>query len=196
MTSPLRRQALYLSYFTVGYNILEGIVSVAFALIAGSPALLGFGIDSFVESLSGAVMIWRFSAPSDHRERRAAQLVGFALLVLATYVAYDSATRLYLQEKPEPNPVGILIAVISLVAMPILFTFKRRVASAIHSRSLLADAKQTLACILLSVALLICLGFNYSFGWWQVDPIAALVIALFLTREGFRALKEHEMCHC
>jgi divalent metal cation (Fe/Co/Zn/Cd) transporter len=185
-----------LSYFTVGYNILEGIVSVVFALAAGSPALLGFGIDSFVESVSGLVMVWRFSAPGDHREQRAVQLVGFALLVLASYVAYESAAQLYFNEKPEPSPIGIVIALVSLVTMPILFIFKRRVAKAIQSRSLLADAKQTLGCILLSVALLFGLGFNYLFGWWQADPIAGLLIALFLAREGFGAVKERDLCQC
>lgn len=194
MASPFHRQALWLSYFTVGYNILEGIVSVVFALAAGSPALLGFGIDSFVESLSGLVMVWRFSASDNHREQRAVRLVGLALLGLASYVAYESATQLYFNEKPQPSPVGIVIALVSLVTMPALFVVKRRAAEAIQSRSLLADAKQTLGCILLSVALLFGLGFNYLFGWWQADPIAGLLIALFVAREGIRAVKEHDLC--
>jgi divalent metal cation (Fe/Co/Zn/Cd) transporter len=189
------RQALLLSYFTVAYNILEEIMSVVFALLAGSAALLGFGVDSFVESLSGLVMVWRFRA-GEHREQTAIRLVGFALLMLAVYVAYESATQLYFGERPEASPVGIIIALVSLVVMPALFVLKRRTARAVNSRSLLADATQTLGCILLSVALLIGLGLNYLLGWWQADPIAGLVIAGFLAREGYRALKEHELCAC
>ena len=179
MTQRLHRQALLLSYFTVGYNVLEGVVSVAFAVIAGSPALLGFGVDSFVESLSGLVMVWRFKG-GEHREQTAIRLVGYALVILAAYVAYESVTQLYFREKPEPSPVGIAIAVVSLVVMPILFLLKRRTANMVNSRSLLADAKQTLGCILLSVALLFGLGTNYLFDWWWADPIAGLVIGLFL----------------
>lgn len=192
-----QQQALRLSYFTVGYNILEGVVSIVFAIAAGSSALLGFGVDSFVESLSGLVMVWRFTGESgEHREQSAVQLVGSALLVLAAYVVYESTTQLYFGEEPEPSPVGIAIAVVSLVVMPVLFLLKRRVAKAVNSRSLLTDSKQTLGCIFLSVALLFGLGLNFLFGWWQADPIAGLVIAAFLVREGYRALKERELCAC
>ena len=193
IATPIQRQALRLSYFTVGYNVLEGIVSVVFALAAGSPALLGFGVDSFVESLSGLVMVWRFRA-GDHREQMAIRLVGLALVALALYVAYESATQLYFGEQPKPSPVGIAIAVASLVVMPALLLLKRRTAKAINSRSLMADAKQTLGCILLSVALLFGLGLNYLFGWWQADPIAGLIIAVFLGREGYRAIVERDLC--
>jgi divalent metal cation (Fe/Co/Zn/Cd) transporter len=196
IVSPAHRQALRLSYFTVGYNVLEGVVSVVFALAAGSPALFGFGVDSFVESLSGLVMVWRFSGAGEHREQTAVRLVGFALTILAVYVAYESATQLYFDEKPEVSPVGIGIALVSLVVMPILFFLKRRTAKTVTSRSLLADAKQTLGCILLSVALLVGLGFNDFLGWWQADPIAGLVIAVYLAWEGYRALAERELCNC
>lgn len=183
-----------LSYFTVGYNVAEGIVSIAFALLAGSPALLGFGIDSFVESLSGAVMIWRFTGADNRREARAIQLVGVSLIILAVYVAYDAAASLYLREPPDRNPAGLVIAAVSLVVMPVLYVLKRRTATAVESRSLETDAKQTLACILLSVALLVGTGLHYATGWWQADPIAALVIAAFLVREGYEAWSERELC--
>lgn len=195
------RRALRLSYFTVGYNILEGLVSVAFAYQAGSPALLGFGIDSFVESTSGGIMIWRFRAPErltseEHhrREQRAVRLVAYALFVLAAYVAYESITKLYFGEAPERYPAGIVIAVVSLVTMPVLFIFKRRTADALASRSLAADAKQTLGCMLLSAALLVGSGIHYLLGWWQADPIAGLVIAMFLVREGYKVLTEEQVC--
>jgi divalent metal cation (Fe/Co/Zn/Cd) transporter len=196
MATATHRQALLLSFLTVGYNLLEGVASLVFAGLAGSAALLGFGIDSFVECLSGLIMVWRFSRPGDDRERTAVRLVGWALLILAVYVGYESTVRLYLRDAPEPTAVGIVIALISLVAMPVLFFAKRSVGKGIGSQSLLADAQQTLGCILLSLALLFGLGFNYLFGLWQADPIAGLVIAGFLVREGYRVLTAGEVCQC
>ena len=191
-----KTRALALSYATVIYNLLEGLVSVGFALAAGSPALLGFGIDSFVESLSGMIMIWRFSGIHDdeRREQRAVRLVGISLVILAAYVAYDAITALYYGDAPQPNIAGLVIAVVSLIVMPTLYLLKRRTARVLHSRSLFTDAKQTLACIMLSVALLVGTGLHYTIGWWQADPLAALVIAAYLIREGYEALAEQELC--
>lgn len=169
-------------------------MSVVFAVAAGSPALLGFGVDSFIESLSGLVMVWRFTGTGEHREQTAARLVGLALIILAAYVVYESATQLYSAEKPEPSPVGIAIAVVLLIVMPALLLLNWRTAKIVNSRSLLVDAKQTLGCILLSVALLFGLGLNCLFGWWQADPIAGLVIAAILGREGYRSLRDQELC--
>jgi divalent metal cation (Fe/Co/Zn/Cd) transporter len=192
-----RRTALALSYATVGYNVLEGVVSVSFAYLAGSPALLGFGIDSFVESLSGLVMVWRFSGvDNEHRERAAVRLVGVSLIVLAAYVAYEAAASLHYSKPPERSIAGVVIAAISLVTMPVLYALKRRTAQSIASKSLATDAKQTLACILLLVALLVGTGLHYATGFWQADPIAALIIAAFLIREGYRAWKERDLCCC
>jgi divalent metal cation (Fe/Co/Zn/Cd) transporter len=190
-----RNTALVLSYATVGYNVLEGIVSVIFAYLAGSPALLGFGIDSFVESLSGLVMVWRFSgADNEQRERAAVRLVGISLIVLAAYVGYEAAVSLYYSKPPERSIAGVVIAAVSLVTMPILYALKRRTAQSIASKSLATDAKQTLACIMLSVALLVGTGLHYAVGFWQADPLAALVIAAFLVREGYGAWKERDLC--
>lgn len=189
------RRALILSYVTVIYNVLEGLVSIGFALVAGSPALLGFGIDSFVESMSGAVMIWRFSRTDDaRREQAAIRLVGSSLIVLAAYVAYEAVRALYQREPPERSVVGLIIAVVSLVVMPILYIAKRRMAAALESRSLAADAKQTLACVMLSVALLVGTGLHYLVGVWQADPVAGLFIAVFLLREGYKAWTEEQLC--
>jgi divalent metal cation (Fe/Co/Zn/Cd) transporter len=196
-------RALRLSYFTVIYNILEGVVSVVFASVAGSSALLGFGIDSFVESLSGMIMIWRFSrtsnisvAANERKEKIGVRLVGLSLAILGGYVIYESSTMLYYSESPARNPAGILVAIVSLIVMPILFVMKRRTAADLQSRSLATDAKQTLACILLSVALLLGSGLHYLFGIWQADPIAGLVIAAFLIREGYKAWTEQDLCCC
>jgi divalent metal cation (Fe/Co/Zn/Cd) transporter len=195
MTERVHVSGWTLSIVTVAYNVLEGVISVGFAIAAGSPALLGFGIDSFVESLSGAIMIWRFSGAADERrEMTAIRLVGVSLIVLAAYVAYEAATALCFSEPPERSVVGLVIAAVSLVTMPILYALKRRTAKAIGSRSLATDAKQTLACIMLSVALLIGTGLHYTVGLWQADPLAALVIATFLVREGYKAWNERELC--
>jgi divalent metal cation (Fe/Co/Zn/Cd) transporter len=190
-----RNIALTLSYVTVGYNVLEGLVSIAFAVMAGSPALLGFGIDSFVESLSGLIMVWRFSGDGDERrEKTAVRLAGISLIVLALYVAYEAAMALYYNEPPERTIVGIVIAAVSLVTMPVLYVLKRRTAHSIGSRSLATDAKQTLVCIMLSVALLIGTGLHYTLGLWQADPVAGLIIAAFLVREGYEAWKAQKLC--
>jgi divalent metal cation (Fe/Co/Zn/Cd) transporter len=193
------RLALTLSLATVGYNVVEGLLSIVFARLAGSPALLGFGVDSFIESLSGAVMVWRFSRTGDmlrdeHRERTAVRLVGASLIVLAVYVAYEAAASIYFDEPPERSIAGLAIAVLSLVVMPTLYVLKRHTAGMIGSKSLAADAKQTLACKLLSVALLIGTGLNYMIGWWPADPLAGLVIAAYLIREGYESWTEQEMC--
>lgn len=194
-----RRLALALAYVTVAYNVLEGLLSLVFARLADSSALLGFGIDSFVESLSGLVMVWRFSQPEEsaHAERRehiAIRLVGVSLIVLAGYVAYEAATALYFRQPPERSLAGVVIAAISLVTMPLLYSLKRATAAQIGSKSLAADARQTLACMLLSLALLVGTGLHYLGGWWQADPLAGLLIAAYLIREGREAWNEEVLC--
>jgi len=197
-----RKRALLLSYFTVIYNIIEGIVSVFAGAVAGSVALVTFGLDSFIESLSGGVMIWRFSIheeSTEHAEeieRKAARMVGVTFLILAAYVAIESSRKLYYAEKPDASLVGIAITTVSLIVMPLLFIAKRRTGTAIGSGSLLADAKQTLVCMMLSAAVLTGLGLNYLYGFWQADPIAGLLIAVFLVREGRGILVHGELCEC
>ena len=198
-----KKRALQLSYFTVGYNVLEGIVSILSGLAAGSSALIGFGTDSFVESLSGSVMIWRFRKhggmtheEEERIERKAIQFVAYSLFVLGAYVFYESAKKLYLQDPPEKSLIGIIIAIVSIIVMPALFYLKYQTGKSMKSRSLVADSKQTLACVMLSFALLIGLGVNYLFGFWQADPIVGIIIAGFLIREGYKAHKEKELCEC
>jgi len=192
----LNRKALLLSYITVGYNILEGVVSIIAGVLAGSVALIGFGLDSFVESLSGGVMIWRFRKHSklseeeeENIERKATKLVGYTFFVLAIYVLYESTSKLLFQETPDPSLFGIIIAIVSLIVMPILFHQKYKTGKALDSKSLVADSKETLACMFLSFALLVGLGANYLFGLWQADPIVGLVIVVFLVREGYETLR-------
>lgn len=199
MSTDLRKKALILSYFTVSYNILEGVASIFFGLHAGSIALVGFGLDSFIESLSGGVMIWRFSkhgklssSEESKIEDKAAKLVAYTFFILAAYVVYESVKKLYYQEIPDTSLPGMFIAAISLVLMSFLFYMKFKTGKAIGSKSLIADSKETLACLFLSVALLIGLGANYLFGLWQADPIVGIIIVLFLVREGYNILTEKE----
>lgn len=199
MDSTLHRRALALSYFTVGYNVVEGLVSILAGVLAGSIALIGFGLDSFVESLSGGVMVWRFrmhgrvSEEEEERiEARATKLVGYTFVLLGCYVLYESGSKLLRQEMPAPSLLGIIIAVVSLIVMPGLSLLKLRTGQAVGSRSLIADSRETLACAWLSVGLLVGLGLNYLFRLWWADPVAALLIVAFLFREGYETLTEEE----
>lgn len=196
--SSARSKALALSFFTVGYNVFEGLVAVIAATTAGSSALLGFGLDSFVESLSGTVMIWRFwKFGSDANEEdvakaeyKATRLVGYTFLILGAYVVFASGRSLVEQEAASKTVVGLALAVLSLIVMPVLFYLKYRLGRSIKSESLVADSKETLACVLLSVALLIGLGLNYVWQIWWADSAAALVIAALIFKEGYTTLKE------
>jgi len=191
----LLRRALRLEYLTVGWNLVEGVVAIAAALAAGSVALFGFGIDSFVESASGSVLIWRLLAERgatdedriEHVERRAQRLVAASLVLLATYIAWDSVTSLLAGERPEPSLVGIVLASVSLVVMWWLARQKRRVGIALGSRAMTADAFQTDACFWLSLFLLVGIGANALFGFWWADPLAALGMTAFIGREALEA---------
>lgn len=201
--SHLHKKALKLSYFTAGYNALEGIASIAAGSLAGSAALVGFGLDSFVESMSAGVMIWRFqhrnnlSHETEERiEKRAIGLVGYSFFVLGAYILYEAGLGVWRQEEPLPSMFGILIAIVSLIVMPALFLLKHKTGKAISSRSLVADSKQTLACVMLSVTLLVGLCLNYLFGLWWMDHAAGIVIALMLFREGYKTLQEQKLCEC
>jgi divalent metal cation (Fe/Co/Zn/Cd) transporter len=203
LTMTLQKRALRLSYFTVGYNVVECALAILAGSWSGSIALVGFGLDSFVESLSGGVMIWRFArhdrlSPEEEErlEGRAIRIVGWTFLVLGAYVLYESGHKLLFREVPAPSLLGIVIALASIIIMPVLFYLKYRTGQAMGSASLMADSKQTLACALLSVALLVGLGLNYLYGVWQADPVIGLIIVALLLREGYRTLKEERLCSC
>ena len=197
----LLARGLHLAYLTVGWNLVEGFVAVGAALAAGSVALLGFGIDSFVETASGLIIIWRLMAERraiDHErietiERRAQRLVAASLVGLAAYITVDAVTTLVGGDRPEPSPVGVGVAALSLGVMWWLARAKRRTAIALGSRAMQADAFQTTACWWLSLAVLVGVGFNTLFGLWWADPVAALVIPVFLIREA-REAWEGEDC--
>lgn len=195
------RFGLLLSYFTVGYNVLEGIISVIVGSLTGSVALVGFGLDSFIESLSGSVMIWRLSKHGkiSHEEEeaveaKAANFVGASFFILAAYILYEAISRLISQEAPDSSFIGIVIAVLSLLVMPFLAYLKNKTGKEIGSHSLVADSKQTFVCVLMSVALLIGVAANYLFGIWWLDPAAALFFVIILVKEGYNAIKNKDLC--
>ena len=198
----LLRVGLRLEWLTVGWNLIEGVIAVGAAVSAASVALLGFGIDSFVESTSGAVLIWRLRAENrsadedaiEAVERRAQRLVAGSLLLLAAYISVDAVLAIARREQPEPSPVGIGLAAISLVVMWWLAREKRRVAFALQSRAMQADAFQTTACWWLSLIVLIGLAANAVLGWWWADPVAAVGASVFIAREGVEAWRGEDDC--
>lgn len=197
----LYKKGLRLEYFTVSYNILEATAALILGGIAASVALIGFGFDSIIESLSGIILIWRLTKgrylPKDEEEkieRKATKFVAITFFILAFYISIVSILSLVNQDKPDSSIGGIILAVLSLMIMPILAREKMKVARALNSRALIADAKETLACAALAAALLSGLLFNFLFGFWQADPIAGLIIVYFLLREGIESWKGN--CEC
>jgi cation diffusion facilitator family transporter len=205
------RKGLLLEYLTVGYNIVEAVLSILFGALSGSVALIGFGLDSIVESLSGGVLIWRLhqhKRVSEEQEERiefiAVRLVAVTFILLGLYVLLESLISLgffdmvrlseaipYLaQEEPGASLPGIIIAVASLIVMPVLAYLKKKTGKEIGSKALVADAKETLVCAWLSVALLGGLSLNALFGWWWADPVAGLIIVAFLFKEGVEQWRE------
>jgi len=194
----LYRKGILLEYFTVAYNVFEGLISIGAGLVAGSVALVGFGLDSFIESISGGVLIWRLKNHSNDSEReekieqRAIKYVAYSFFILALYVAYEAIKKLYFREMPEGSLVGIVIATLSIIIMPILASQKRKVGEKIESRALIADSRETTACVYLSITLLLGLLLNYFLGWWWADPVVSLIIVGFLIKEGCELLEGEE----
>jgi divalent metal cation (Fe/Co/Zn/Cd) transporter len=180
-----------LEYFTLGWNLIEAAIAVGAGLAAGSIALVGFGVDSVIESISGSVLLWRLQAhqAGERRERLALKLVGVSFLLLAAYVAIDAAKTLLQREAPHASMVGIVLSVASLIVMPLLARAKRRVAARLESRALHADSHQTDLCAWLSAILLGGLTLNALGGWWWADPVAALLMVPIIAREGIEALR-------
>lgn len=201
--SPLLSRAMRLAYLTIGWNVIEGVVAVAAASAVGSVALLGFGVDSFVESASGGIVVWRLLAERSARDAcevkrldtRARRLVGASLFLLAAFVLIKAGKALWFEERPEVSSVGIALLVLSMAVMLWLAREKRRVAAALESRALEADAFQTTACWWLSVTALIGIALNGTLGWWWADPVAAIAMTYFIVKEGREAWEGKE-CGC
>jgi divalent metal cation (Fe/Co/Zn/Cd) transporter len=196
------RKALHLEYFSLAWNVLETAVGFVAGLASGSIALVGFALDSVVESSSAAALVWRLRSDGragidpDEIERRAVRIVGWAFVALAVYVAGQSAYDLATGARPEESLVGIVLAVVSLVVMPVLAARKRSMAKVIDSRALDADSHQTSLCTFISAVLLIGLGANAWLGWWWADPVAGLGIAALAAKEGHELLTTERFCAC
>lgn len=194
------RRGRLLEYLTIGWNVLEGLVSIAAGLFAGSIALVGFGFDSLIEVSSGAALLWRLHMDEPERrersERIALKLVGLSFLLLAAYVGFEAAKALIQREPPERTYTGVAIAALSLIVMPYLARAKRRVAESISSRAMKADSRQTDLCAYLSAITLGGLLLNALLGWWWADPIAALVMTPIIAREGVEALRGETCDDC
>ena len=187
------RRGRRLEYLTIGWNTLEALISIGAGIIAGSIALVGFGIDSVIEVSSGAVLLWRLVS-GEHREKLALKLVGMSFLALAAYVTIDAAMTLWSGDAPEKSYVGIAIAILSLIVMPLLAAAKRKVASSIKSQAMHADSRQTDICAYLSAILVAGLGLNAAFGWWWADPVAALAMVPIIVKEGMEAVHGDTCC--
>jgi divalent metal cation (Fe/Co/Zn/Cd) transporter len=184
----LRRRIRWIVAFTITYNIIEGIVALIAGGVANSAALIGFGLDSIVEVLSAAAIAWQFSAPDpEARERTTLRIISVAFFALAAYVTVDAILSLTGIREPEHSIVGILLAALSLLIMPIVSWWERRAGKELGSASAVADSKQTLICAYLSAAVLLGLLANAVLGWVWADSIAALVIAGFAVKEGIEA---------
>lgn len=201
MDQKLHKKALKLSYFTVSYNLIEGVVSIIGGYMIGSVSLVGFGLDSFVESLSSSVLIWRFRKHSDtpeeeeQVEQKATKLIAYTFFILGAYVLYESGKKLYLHEAPEQSLLGVVIAGLSISIMTFVWRRKYELGKLMHSDSLIADSKQTLACIFMSFILLAGLGLNYLFGLWWTDAVTGIIIAGFLFKEGTESFIGDEHHH-
>lgn len=197
--TALIKRGRYLEYFTIGYNSLEGLIALGAGVVASSIALVGFGFDSLIEVTSGAVLLWRLYADVDEARRERVEaislrVVGMCFIVLALYVIQDSVWSLLKREAPDESLVGIILAVVSLVVMPLLVRAKRKIARGINSGALMADSKQTELCTYLSAILLGGLLLNAVLGWWWADPVAALIMVPIIAKEGIEALRGETCC--
>lgn len=191
----LGRRAQLLAGASVSYNVLEAVVGIAAGLVAGSVALVGFGLDSIVEVSSGLVILWQFRHRlPESRERLALRLIAVSFFALAVYVAVQSLRALFGAGEPDASPVGIGLAVASLAVMPFLSWAQRRTGRALGSGSVVADSKQTLLCTFLSAVLLAGLVLNATLGWAWADPLAGLVIAAVAVKEGREAWRGDACC--
>lgn len=194
-------RGLVLNWLTIGYNVVEAVVAIGAGVVSGSVALLGFGLDSVIEVTASGAAQWRLRADFDpHRrervERATLRIIGWSFLALAAYVVYDSADALVEREPPERSVVGLVLLALSAIVMPVLARAKRRVARAMTSRALEADATQTSLCAYLSVIALAGVALNALLGWWWADPVAALAMVPIIAREGVEGVRAEQQCHC
>ncbi|MGO4663963.1 cation transporter [Terrabacter sp. 2TAF16] len=183
--AALVRRARLLAAASVAYNVAEAVVAITSGRVADSTALVGFGLDSTVEVMSGLVILWQFGHPvPEEREHLARRLIAVSFFALAAYVTVESVRAVVAREQPDTSVVGIALAALSLAVMPLLSQWQRRTGRELGSGAVVADGTQTLLCTYLSGVLLVGLLANALLGWWWLDPVAALVIAAVAVREG------------
>jgi len=193
--SGLRNKALILVWIGEIWNVFEATIAIWAGLLAGSVALLAFGLDSIIELFAGAVMIWRFLKEHENQETKAEQkalrLIGLTFFFLAAFIVFQSiATLMGYYQTPQVSIPGIFITISSAVLMTVLFFYKTRIAKKIGSRALRAEAYESLICDLQDLIVLVGLGLNGLFGWWWTDPIMALVLVPLLIKEGLESFEE------
>ena len=194
----LHRRALRLEYFTVGWNVVEAVVAIVAGIIASSVALIGFGADSAIEVISALGLLWRLRSSGPHAavseesaaEKRALYVVAITFFLLAIYITWEAVTSLIGREDPLTSPVGVVLAVLSLVVMTALASIKQRVGKEMGSRALVADSKETWVCSYLSLTLLLGVGAYATFGWWWADPVGALAMLPVILWQGWETLAE------
>lgn len=191
----LGRRAQLLAAASVSYNVIEAVIAITAGVVAGSVALVGFGLDSVVEVSSGLIILWQFRHRlPESRERQALRLMAFSFFALAAYVSFESVRALLGDHDPDDSPVGIGLAVASLAIMPFLSWAQRRTGKALGSNAVVADSTQTLLCTYLSAVLLVGLLLNATLGWSWADPIAGLIIAAVAVKEGREAWRGEGCC--
>ena len=180
---------------TITYNVVEAIIAISAGTVAGSIALIGFGLDSVIEVSSAAAVAWQFSAPDpERREQVALRVIAGSFFALAAYVTVEALRTLIAESEPERSTVGIVLVAISVVVMPFLSWAQRRAGRELGSASAVADSRQTLLCTYLSAGVLVGLVLNAALGWWWADPVVALGLAVVAVREGRDALHGQTCC--
>ena len=194
----LHRRGLVLEWFTVAWNVIEGLVAMGAGLLTGSVSLVAFGADSFIEVISAVALLWRLRKAGPHAsaeergaaERKALYLVSATFFLLAAYISYEAVGALLSREGPENSTVGLVLSVVSLLVMPALAYGKQRTGSEMGSEALRADAVETWVCSYLSLALLVGVGLNAAFSWWWADPAGALAMLPVILWQGWETLEE------
>jgi divalent metal cation (Fe/Co/Zn/Cd) transporter len=190
----LRRRSFALEYATMAWMVAEATVAITAGLLASSIALVGFGLDSVIELLSAAIVIWqlRGEVAGQDRETRAVRLIGVTFFALAIYLSAQSIRDLAVQARPGQSVPGLAITAAALIVMPVLALAKRRTGRALGNRTLVADSAETAFCAFTSAAAILGLGLNAWLGWWWADPAAALAIAALAVKEGIECWEQED----